>query len=93
MQEQAKKALESALGGKKSEFEKWNKEIEKREEAGGGDAGGGGWFGWGGRFGWNNNGDNFWKEAQQSILAILGIIAMVSIYHTFEILALPEHCY
>ncbi|CAA6667586.1 unnamed protein product [Spirodela intermedia] len=42
-QDQAKKALESALGGKKTEFEKWNKEIEKRESGaaalrGGGDA-------------------------------------------------------
>ncbi|KAG5242364.1 SULFATE ADENYLYLTRANSFERASE SUBUNIT [Salix viminalis] len=75
-EEQAKKALESALGGKKDEFEKWNKEIKKREEAGGGgDTGGGGWFGWGGRFGWSN-GDNFWPEAQQTSLAVLGIIAM-----------------
>ncbi|CAK7345060.1 unnamed protein product [Dovyalis caffra] len=75
-EEQARKALESALGGKKDEFEKWNKEIKKREEAGGGgDSGGGGWFGWGGRFGWSN-GDNFWPEAQQTSLAILGIIAM-----------------
>jgi hypothetical protein len=77
LQEQAKKALESALGGKKDEFEKWNKEIKRREEAGGGgDSGGGGWFGWGGRFGWSN-GDNFWPEAQQASLAVLGIIAMV----------------
>ncbi|XP_002520561.2 uncharacterized protein LOC8284160 isoform X2 [Ricinus communis] len=75
-EEQARKALESALGGKKSEFEKWNKEIQKREEAGGGGtSGGGGWFGWGGRFGWSN-GDNFWPEAQQAALAILGIVAM-----------------
>lgn len=75
-EEQAKKALESALGGKKDEFEKWNKEIKRREEAGGGgDSGGGGWFGWGGRFGWSN-GDNFWPEAQQTSLAVLGIIAM-----------------
>lgn len=78
LQEQARKALESALGGKKSEFEKWNKEIKRREEVGGGgDAGGGGWFGWGGRFGWSN-GDNFWQEAKQTSLAVLGIILMVS---------------
>ncbi len=44
---------------------------------GGSDAGGGGWFGWGRRFGWSN-GDHFWQEAQQAILAVLGIIAMVS---------------
>lgn len=34
LQEEARKALESALGGKKDEFEKWNKEIKKREEVG-----------------------------------------------------------
>lgn len=79
LQEEARKALESALGGKKDEFEKWNQEIKKREEVGGGgEAGGGGWFGWGGRFGWSN-GDHFWQEAQQACLAILGIIIMVSI--------------
>lgn len=78
LQEQARKALESALGGKKNEFEKWDKEIKRREEAGGGgDAGGGGWFGWGGRFGWSN-GDHFWQETQQTSLAVLGIIIMVS---------------
>ncbi|KAI6704623.1 hypothetical protein NL676_007585 [Syzygium grande] len=75
-EEQARKALESALGGKKSEFEKWDKEIKRREEVGGGgDAGGGGWFGWGRRFGWSN-GDNFWQEAKQTSLAVLGIILM-----------------
>lgn len=49
LQEQASKALESALGGNKNEFAKWNKEIKRRDEAGGGgDAGGGGgWFGLG----------------------------------------------
>ncbi|XXG65047.1 hypothetical protein AAC387_Pa05g2847 [Persea americana] len=73
-QEQAKKALESALGGKKIEFEKWNKEIQKREEeGGGGNAGGGGWFG-GGRWFGGSNGDHFWQEAQQASLAVLGII-------------------
>ncbi|GMJ14130.1 hypothetical protein like AT5G20130 [Hibiscus trionum] len=81
--EQARKALESALGGKKAEFEKWDKEIKRREEAGGGDnAGGGGWFG---RFGWSN-GDNFWQEAQQASLAILGIIVMYLIIAKGEIM-------
>ncbi|CAO2823595.1 unnamed protein product [Amaranthus hypochondriacus] len=76
-QEQARKALESALGGNKEKFEKWNQEIKKREEVGGGggNAGGGGWFGWGGRFGWSN-GDNFWQEAQQTSLAVLGILVL-----------------
>lgn len=78
LQEQAKKALESALGGKKIEFEKWNKEIQKREEAGGGgNAGGGGWFG-GGRWFGGSNGDHFWQEAQQASLAVLGIVLAVS---------------
>lgn len=60
------------------EFEKWDKEIKNREEAGGGgNSGGGGWFGWGGRFG-GSNGDHFWQEAQQASLTILGILATVS---------------
>ncbi|KAK9133084.1 hypothetical protein Scep_012612 [Stephania cephalantha] len=73
-EDQARKALEGALGGKKNEFEKWNKEIKKREEMiGGGDAGGGGWFGWRRWFG-GSDGEHFWEEAQQASLAILGII-------------------
>ncbi|XP_031267099.1 uncharacterized protein LOC116125535 [Pistacia vera] len=85
-EEQARKALDNALGGKKNEFEKWNKEIKRREEAGGGgDAGGGGWFGWGGRFGWSN-GDHFWQEAQQASLAVLGIIIMYLIVAKGEVL-------
>lgn len=78
LQDQARKALEGALGGKKVEFEKWDKEIKKREEVGGGSSGGGGgWFGWGRRFGWSND-DDFWQEAQQASLAVLGILVMVS---------------
>lgn len=81
LQEQARKALESALGGKRNEFEKWDKEIKRREEAGGGcDAGGGGWFGSGGWFGWFS-GDHFWQEAQQASLTMLGIVLMVSPCH------------
>ncbi|KAK7262106.1 hypothetical protein RJT34_29666 [Clitoria ternatea] len=75
-EEQARKALEGALSGKKNDFEKWDKEIKRREEiggGGGGDNGGGGWFGWGGRFGWSND-DNFWREAKQAGLTILGIV-------------------
>ncbi|KAL0407214.1 UNVERIFIED_CONTAM: hypothetical protein Slati_4035300 [Sesamum latifolium] len=75
-QEQARKALESALGEKKTEFEKWDKEIKRREEAGGGgNSGGGGWFRWGGWFG-GSDGDHFWQEAQQASLAILGILVV-----------------
>jgi len=77
LQEQARKALEGALSGKKNEFDKWNKEIKRKEElGGGGDTGGGGWFGWGKRFGWSND-DNFWQEAKQAILTILGLVLVV----------------
>ncbi|XP_020089590.1 transcriptional adapter 2-beta isoform X1 [Ananas comosus] len=76
-QEQAKKALEQALGQKKTEFEKWNKEIEKRKEmGGGGTAGRGGWFGGGGGwFGWFGD-DRFWEEAKQAIIAVIGIVSL-----------------
>ncbi|PHT64679.1 hypothetical protein T459_29104 [Capsicum annuum] len=74
-QDEARKALESALGGKKNEFEKWDKEIKRREEAGGGDnSGGGGWFNWRRWFGGDDG--HFWQEAQQATLAILGILVM-----------------
>lgn len=77
-QDQARKALEGALSGKKNEFEKWDKEIKRREELGGGGdtGGGGGWFGWGRWFGWSND-DNFWQEAKQASLTIFGIILIV----------------
>ncbi|XP_043688777.1 uncharacterized protein LOC122639840 [Telopea speciosissima] len=85
-EEQAKKALESALGGKKNEFEKWNKEIQKRETLDvGGNGGGGGWFGWGRWFG-GSNGDNFWQEAQQAGLAILGIVIMYLVIAKGEVM-------
>ncbi|XP_027086113.2 uncharacterized protein [Coffea arabica] len=72
-QEEARKALESALRGKKTEFEKWDKELKRREQAGGGgNSGRGGWFRW---FGGSDD-DHFWEEAQQTSLTILGIIAM-----------------
>ncbi|KAL6520501.1 hypothetical protein OROHE_017089 [Orobanche hederae] len=71
--EDARKSLESALGGKKMEFEKWDREIKRREEAGGGgNSGGGGWLRW---FG-GSDGDHFWQEAQQAGLAILGILVV-----------------
>ncbi|KAG0499939.1 hypothetical protein HPP92_000011 [Vanilla planifolia] len=75
-QDQARKALESALGEKKIEFERWNKEIEKREEKGiGGTSGHGGWFGGGRWFGWFG-GEHFWEETRQASLAIIGIISL-----------------
>ncbi|CAI8611685.1 unnamed protein product [Vicia faba] len=68
-EDQARKALDGALSGKKVEFEKWDKEIKRREEVGGGGTGGGG----GGWFGWSND-DNFWHEAKQASFTILGIV-------------------
>ncbi|KAJ3678776.1 hypothetical protein LUZ61_021317 [Rhynchospora tenuis] len=74
--EEARKALENALSQKKDEFEKWNKQIEKREleREGGGGTGQGGWFGGGGWFGWFG-GDQFWEEAKQAIIVIVGLIS------------------
>ncbi|CAN0826518.1 hypothetical protein LINGRAPRIM_LOCUS2279 [Linum grandiflorum] len=91
-EEQAKKALESALGGKKSEFEKWSKEIKKREESrsvsggdsSGGGGGGGGWFGSGGPFG--GAGENFWPEAQQACLALLGMVGIYLVLAKGEVM-------
>ncbi|KAL3521882.1 hypothetical protein ACH5RR_014716 [Cinchona calisaya] len=68
VKEKARRCLESALGGKNTEFEKWDKE----EAGGGGDSSDGGWFRW---FG-GSNGDHFWQEAQQTSLIILCIIAL-----------------
>ncbi|KAJ0969134.1 hypothetical protein J5N97_022011 [Dioscorea zingiberensis] len=75
-QDQARKALEDAFGGKKTELEKWNKEIKIREERGGGGASGrGGWFGGGGWFGWFG-GEHFWEETQQASITIIVIVAL-----------------
>ncbi|CAH9130778.1 unnamed protein product [Cuscuta epithymum] len=72
-QEQARKALENALDGKITDYEKWDKEIKRREEAnGGGNSGGGGWFRWPG----GSDGDDFWKEAPQAFLTALVLVAM-----------------
>lgn len=59
-------------------MEKWNKEIKKREERGGGGTSGrGGWFGGGGWFGWSG-GEHFWEEAQQASITVIAIIAVVT---------------
>ncbi|CAF1698030.1 hypothetical protein HID58_050969 [Brassica napus] len=87
-EEQARKALESALGGKKNEFDKWDKEIKKREESGGGGGdggGGGGWFGGGGG-GWFS-GDHFWNEAQQITITLLAILLVYMIVAKGEVMA------
>lgn len=81
--DQAKKALESALGGKKTEFEKWDKEIKKREEAGGGGNGGGGW--WRRWFG-GSDGEHFWHEAQLVSLTLLALAFMFLILAKGDVL-------
>ncbi|GJW89881.1 hypothetical protein Tco_0470655 [Tanacetum coccineum] len=83
MEDQAKKALESALGGKKTEFEKWDKEIKKREEAGGGGGGGGGW--WRRWFG-GSDGEHFWHETQQVTLTLLALAVMFLILAKGDVL-------
>ena len=77
--------MESALGGKKNDFDKWDEEIKKRQESvGDGNAGngggGGGWFGGGG--GWFS-GDHFWKEAQQITITLLAILFVVCVLFSF----------
>ncbi|PWA35714.1 hypothetical protein CTI12_AA606850 [Artemisia annua] len=81
--DQAKKALENALGGKKTEFDKWDKEIKKREEAGGGGGGGGGW--WRRWFG-GSDGEHFWHEAQQVTLTLLALAVMFLILAKGDVL-------
>ncbi|RAL49538.1 unnamed protein product [Cuscuta campestris] len=83
-EEQARKALENALGGKRADYEKWDKEIKRREEANGGgnSGGGGGWFRW---FG-GSDGDHFWRESQQAILTILAIIAVYLVVAKGEVM-------
>ncbi|CAL5075519.1 unnamed protein product [Urochloa decumbens] len=76
-QDEARRALENALGPKKAEFDKWDVDIERRQRRGrpGGPAvGGGGWSGGGRWFRWLTSGD-FWDAAKQTVLTILGIIA------------------
>lgn len=91
-QEEARGALESALGQKKTGFEKWGMGVEKRQQrdrrggpgpaasGGGGRSGGGGawlrWFSSGG----------FWDAAKQTVLTILGIIAAFFLIANFNVL-------
>ncbi|XP_062198577.1 uncharacterized protein LOC133901285 [Phragmites australis] len=87
-QDEARKALENALGQKKTEFEKWGVEIERRRQRGrpgGPAAGGGGWSGGGGWFRWLSSG-GFWDAAKQFVLTILGIIAAFFLIANFNVL-------
>ncbi|KAL6838434.1 hypothetical protein ACP4OV_031679 [Aristida adscensionis] len=85
-QDEARKALENALGQKKTEFDKWGVEIERRRQrgrSGGPAAGGGGWSGGGRWFRWLTSG-GFWDAARQAVLTILGIIAAVFLIANFN---------
>ncbi|CAN6179953.1 unnamed protein product [Urochloa humidicola] len=86
-QDEARKALENALGQKKADFDKWNVEIERRQRRGrpgGPTAGGGGWSGGGRWFRWLTSGD-FWDAAKQTVLTILGIIAAFFLIANFNV--------
>ncbi|KAL3694559.1 hypothetical protein R1sor_008210 [Riccia sorocarpa] len=88
--EEARKALDNALGNKKETFEKWNEEIKKREAGGGGPKGrgrgwGGGGGGGGGGSGNGRGGDsdqgstgneNKGEEALQFVYAFGGLTAL-----------------
>ncbi|CAL5065585.1 unnamed protein product [Urochloa decumbens] len=87
-QDEARRALENALGPKKAEFDKWDVDIERRQRRGrpGGPAvGGGGWSGGGRWFRWLTSGD-FWDAAKQTVLTILGIIAAFFLIANFNVL-------
>ncbi|XP_039807756.1 uncharacterized protein LOC120671477 isoform X2 [Panicum virgatum] len=87
-QDEARKALENALGQKKAEFDKWDVEIERRRQRGrprGPATGGGGWSGGGLWFRWLTSG-GFWDAAKQIVLTILGIIAAFFLIANFNVL-------
>lgn len=87
-QDEARRAPESPLWQKKTEFEKWGLEIERRQQRGrrgGPAAGGGGWSGGGGWFRWFSGG-GFWNSAKQTVLTILGIVAAFFLIANFNVL-------
>lgn len=71
----ARKALEKALGGKRSAFSKWEETQKREADFGGGEGGrrGRGWFGGGGWEGFFDSGDDEdgWEEVLQVIYAFL----------------------
>ncbi|KAK3129405.1 hypothetical protein QOZ80_6BG0478980 [Eleusine coracana subsp. coracana] len=85
-QEEARKALESAMGQNKTNFEKWDVQIERRQQRGqprGPAAGSGGWSGGGGWFRWFTSG-GFWDAGKQTVHTILGIIAAIFLIANFN---------
>eukprot|EP00850_Spirogloea_muscicola_P011366 SM000070S21332 [mRNA] locus=s70:324503:334440:- [translate_table: standard] len=83
-QEEARRALEAALGDTTDKFKKWDEEIQKREatKAGGGGGGGRG-RGWGGGDGGAEGGEgkggNWVDEAKQILYAIGGIVLIFGV--------------
>lgn len=75
-QDEARKAVENALGWKKTGLPKLGMRIERRQQRLPPSAGGGGWSGGGGWFRWFSSG-GFWDAAKQTLLTIVGIIAAV----------------
>ncbi|XP_048573105.1 class E basic helix-loop-helix protein 22 [Triticum urartu] len=97
-QEEARRGLESAVDQNKTGFGTWGVETDTRRRrdrrggpgpaAGGGGrgrSGGGGGGGRGGWFRWFSSG-GFWDAAKQTVLTILGIIAVVFLIANFNVL-------
>lgn len=84
--EDAKRALESALGGNAEAFKKWEEDIKRREDAasGGGGGGEGGGFrgrgrGWGGGGGEGGNKKEHDPEARKMLYAVGGVAVFILI--------------
>ncbi|EEC85087.1 hypothetical protein OsI_32446 [Oryza sativa Indica Group] len=84
-QDEARKAVENALGWKKTGLPKLGMRIERRQQRLPPSAGGGGWSGGGGWFRWFSSG-GFWDAAKQTILTIVGIIAAFFLIANFNVL-------
>ncbi|XP_015696519.1 uncharacterized protein LOC107304926 [Oryza brachyantha] len=85
-QDEARKAVQSNLGQKKPQFEKWGVQTESRRQTVCLAAGGGGWSGGGGGwFRWFSSG-GFWDAAKQTLLTVVGIIAVFFLIANFNVL-------
>uniref|UniRef100_A0A0E0B6T0 Uncharacterized protein n=1 Tax=Oryza glumipatula TaxID=40148 RepID=A0A0E0B6T0_9ORYZ len=85
MGDEARKAVENALGWKKTGLPKLGMRIERRQQRLPPSAGGGGWSGGGGWFRWFSSG-GFWDAAKQTLLTIVGIIAAFFLIANFNVL-------